>query len=114
MDMVSLLLQHGAKVNARDSEGGVALHTAAALGKTRIARKLILAGGDVNVRDVRGNTPLHVSAGSGHLGVVRLLLDNGPDLHAANKEGLTPAGCAKMFDHKKVEQYLEERRNLQA
>ena len=52
-------------MNLRDSEGGIALHTAAAFGEMRIVRKLILAGSDVNAL-----------AGSGHLDVVRLLVDS--------------------------------------
>ena len=100
--MVSLLLEHGS----------IPLHTAAAFGKTRTVRKLILEGSDVNAVDGRGDTPLHVSAGSGHLNVVRLLLDHGADLFAVDNRGLTAAECDETFGHKKTKQFLEERRYL--
>jgi len=101
--MIFLLLKHGANVNLRDSEGSIALHTAAAFGEMRIVRKLILAGSDVNA--------LTVSAGSGHLDVV-LLVDNGADLFVVNKQGLTAAMCAKKFGHKEVEQFLDQHPDL--
>ena len=109
--MVSLFLKYGAHVNARDSEGSIALHTAAAFGRTEIVQRLIVAGSDVNALDACGDSPLHVSAGSGHLAVVRVLLDNGADSGAVDKQGLTPATCAKLFHHKEVEQCLELKRH---
>ena len=96
-------------MNARDSEDSIALHTAAAFGKTGIVRVLIDAGSDVNAFDSRGDTPLHVSAGSCHVDVVGLLLDKGADLSAVDKESLTPAGCAKLLADSEVEKYLEEK-----
>ena len=107
-NMVSLLLEYKANISLRDSEGSIPLHTAAAFGRYRAVRRLILEGSDVNAVDSNGDTPLHVSAGSGYLKVVRLLLDNGADLFAVDKEGLTAAACAEKFGHKETKQFLEE------
>ncbi|CAN0022953.1 unnamed protein product, partial [Laminaria digitata] len=56
------LLEHGARVNARDSEGETALLKAARNGQDSAVEVLIRAGADVNVPDSYGRTPLHFAA----------------------------------------------------
>ena len=89
--MVSLFLEYRANVSAKDSEGSIALHTAAAVGQANVVKVLIDAGSDVNAPGANEEKPLHVSSGSDHIEVVRLLVNNGADLSAVDTEGRTPA-----------------------
>src|SRR5260370_33014393 len=56
--IVRLLIANGAKVNARDVEGGTALMQAALLGRADNVKILVEAGADVNARDNKGGTAL--------------------------------------------------------
>ena len=88
VEMVDLLLAHGARTNPTDDVGASALHLAAASGEVRIVQRLLehlaASGRDVaegiNLRTKSTKrTPLHEAAGNGHAAIVRLLLDHGAD-----------------------------------
>lgn len=93
---VSLLLQHGALVNAAtaDAEGDRALHIATLHGHASIMALLISAGADVNTANADGTTPLHVAAQAADVPIARLLLDAGADADAADADGTTPLHIA--------------------
>ena len=59
-EIVDLLLESGADVNARNRDGGTALHAAVFLGQSDVAQQLLNAGADVNAEDWDGNRPIHV------------------------------------------------------
>lgn len=56
--LATLLIEAGAEVNVRDTEGRSALARAAQLGMVTPAELLIEAGADVNNSDLQGQTPL--------------------------------------------------------
>jgi len=56
--IVGQLLDGGAEVNGRNSDGGTALHAAAFLGRAEAAELLLARGAEVNARNQRGETPL--------------------------------------------------------
>ena len=91
---VQLLLDHGAKVNARDARGVQSLHYAAGYGHRDTVKLLIDAGAEVNGRDYFGSTPLHSSAAWGHLDVMKLLIDYGAKVDSVTKLGVTPLNDA--------------------
>ena len=55
------LLDAGAEVNARNQDGGTALHSAAFMGRAEIVRLLLERRADANVVDENGARPLDVS-----------------------------------------------------
>ena len=61
-EIAELLIQRRADVNARNRDGGTALHGAAFLGQTETVELLIQKGADVNARNDRGATPLDALA----------------------------------------------------
>ncbi|MBI5820124.1 MAG: ankyrin repeat domain-containing protein [Verrucomicrobia bacterium] len=104
-EMLRLLLDHKADVNARTPQGETALHFAITRGgsgynsKSKEARDagiketiaLLLAhGADINARDNQGDTPLHRAAGRINKDLVELLLANKADVNAKDKNGRTP------------------------
>lgn len=118
--LVQLLIDKGASVNAKDSSGETPLHVAATLvnamprvdaagkpeyneGYVEIVKALLDAGANPNVQDRHGNTPMHSATtkmpystpeGEMHHGasgeVISLLMEKGGDLNIANKHGTTP------------------------
>jgi uncharacterized protein len=61
-EMVEILVENGASLDARDSGGGSPLHTAAEHPELiDVMEKLLQLGADVNARDTGGRTPLDVA-----------------------------------------------------
>ena len=56
--MVEFLIQQSADVNAKNRDGGTALHTAAFLGQYEVAELLVQKGADVNAKNEDGETPI--------------------------------------------------------
>jgi len=88
-ELVALLIDLGANVNAKDSRGQTAMHTAAINGSPDIAKLLITNQALLNVRDNLGFSPLMWATCGGsdadRLAVARLLLEHGAtyDLNSA-------------------------------
>jgi hypothetical protein len=67
-EMVQLLIEHGARVDARETgrskstEGRTPLHLAAECGYADVVRVLAHAGADVNARDGQGHTAMFAAA----------------------------------------------------
>lgn len=53
-EIVSLLLEHGADINARSNDGGTALHAAAFLGRAETVKLLLNKGADTTLRHKMG------------------------------------------------------------
>jgi len=63
----------GTDVDARSDDGLSALHVAASLGRSALARALLARGADPRSRDALGRTPLEVAEAQGHGEVAALL-----------------------------------------
>jgi len=59
LDVVQLLVQHGAKVNVQNIEGETLLHIAVRCEQSEVIMFLLSQGADVGLTDVWRNTPLH-------------------------------------------------------
>ena len=57
-ELISFLLDSGAKVDASDSNGATPLHWAALMGQTKSTRILLEAGASPNLKDKDGETPI--------------------------------------------------------
>lgn len=114
-EMVRLLLEHGADINAKDITGMTPLHVAANLGLNDQVRLLVELGADLNARDEFGDTPLHAAAYSRYLkdSTLRLLVELGADLNAENKAGLTPEELARDKALDEAAEVLAELRGTQ-
>mmetsp|Transcript_21094 Transcript_21094/g.40986 ORF Transcript_21094/g.40986 Transcript_21094/m.40986 type:complete len:195 (+) Transcript_21094:242-826(+) len=101
--LVQLLLDNNAEVNAVDVLGDSALHYAAAQveslnellpkGFDNMVDMLIKGNADVNLVDKLGQTPLHRAALRGNTKTIKLLMDAGADTEVVDRSGRTPADC---------------------
>ena len=82
--VVRLLIEKGADVNACDADGNYALHHALENGHEQVARLLIEKGADVTACDANGNPALHYASNNGDEQVVRLLIEKEADVNACD------------------------------
>lgn len=90
IEIVSLLIQYGAKGNARDESKRTPLMFIDSDATPDLINMLVRSGAKVNARDETGVTPLLVAAASANTDVVSSLIDAGADLNSADDEGITP------------------------
>lgn len=99
IDVVKILLNAGADVNAKKRDDHMtALLGAVLSGQISIAESLIAAGADVNAANNSGATPLILAAAHPDgATMVRLLLNAGADTNAtAGTNNMTALGIAKV------------------
>ncbi|KAK7422144.1 hypothetical protein QQZ08_009612 [Neonectria magnoliae] len=111
--IIKLLLEKGAKIEAKDSWHGRTLLSWAARNGHEIIVKLLLE--KVESKDRSGRTPLSWAAGSGHKAIVKLLLEKGTNVKAKDKHGWTPLSWAAENGHEAtVKLLLEKGANVEA
>lgn len=103
-DMVRLLLDHGAAIDAATTRGETALILAAKSGYAGVAEVLLQAGADPLLGDAAyGDTALYIASMHGYLEVVKLMLAKGVDPNLRNpKSGETPLWVAAMDNRVEV------------
>lgn len=89
-EIVALLLEAKADVNALDRTGKGPLTLAAETGSVDATQRLVDAGANVTARDQIGGTPLTWACGLGNAATVKILLDKGADVSVVDVNGLTP------------------------
>lgn len=87
--MAQLLIDAGADVQARSSDGFTPLLAAVRGGQTKLARLLLERGADIRAT-LSGTTALHLAARSNNLEMAQLLLAHGADVNAEDRYGDTP------------------------
>ncbi|OBT63581.1 hypothetical protein VE03_07021 [Pseudogymnoascus sp. 23342-1-I1] len=106
VEIVSLLLNRGAKKDILDRNGRSLVSHAAEKGHLAVMHYLILEGSSIDTQDNAGRAALSWAAGEGHLSVVRCLLDNGADPNQRDKKGQQPQIYATNNEKKQVVELL--------
>jgi ankyrin repeat protein len=114
-DIVQLLIDKGADINAVSNNAFVAtpLQSALAMGWTDAAKLLIARNANVNFRGEGGGTPLHEAAGNGQIELAKLLLDHGAKLNARDDRGKTPLTIALEYQQAEMAKFLRDRKAIQ-
>ncbi|XP_066594349.1 ankyrin repeat and KH domain-containing protein 1 isoform X2 [Prorops nasuta] len=86
VDIVSLLIAHGADVNAQSTSGNTPLMYACAGGHENVVRVLLKAGANVEDHNENGHTPLMEAASAGHVPVAKILLEYGAGINTHSNE----------------------------
>lgn len=86
VDIVKLLINHNADVNAQSSSGNTPLMYACAGGHEDVVLVLLGAGANVEDHNENGHTPLMEAASAGHVGVAKILLDHGAGVNTHSNE----------------------------
>lgn len=74
-DLVKLMVDSGANVDASNADGQTALHLAALQGQEQIIKTLFIARANPTLKDREDRTPLHLAAERGHTSSVEFLAD---------------------------------------
>ena len=95
-DIVELLINRGAEVNATSEIGGwTPLHMAASKNHIQVVSFLIKKGADEDAKAIIGGwTPLHWAASEDYDQIVKLLIDNGAKINVKDDLGDTPLDFA--------------------
>ena len=77
VELVSLLLDRGAEINAATQDGWTALHFACLRGNEGLVQLLLDRGADVSMTTRSGMSALSIATSEGDRDIVELLLDRG-------------------------------------
>jgi ankyrin repeat protein len=107
-DIMRLLLDHGANVEAHDKGGNTTLHFTASGGDLEVTRMLLEFKAEVNSLNQDRYTPLLMASSKGNLDISRLLLTHGADPFVHDNNGSTPLHLATIGRHFEVARSLLE------
>ena len=107
LDICRLLLDKGAKVEAKNSDGWTPLHYAARNDHIEIVRLLCDRGADVEACSNDGRRPLHTAAMNGRISVVKELIEErNAEINARDEDGWTALTYARHNNEPDVAAYL--------
>ena len=93
-DLVELLLDYKANVNAMKSGHSPPLFAALKSENLKVIQLLLDRGADVNVQDKKGSTPLHIASTNGLADIVQDLLDREAEVSPLDSNHSTPLHLA--------------------
>ncbi|XP_057334445.1 uncharacterized protein LOC130673443 [Microplitis mediator] len=113
-DTVQILLEHGVDINACDSFGKTALHSAFVKQSSQLnndviykiepslIRVLLNKGADVNMPMNDGRTALHLAVQTDNEEIVNTLLEYNPKVNVSDAKGITPLHLAAQTENSKI------------
>ncbi len=104
VEVVQVLLEHGAEVNAQNHEGASGLWWASFNGHVQVVQLLLDNGAELDTQNQWGETALSCASGRGNAAVVRRLLDGGASINSPYGE--TALYFASCSGHYEVSQML--------
>jgi ankyrin len=99
LDMITLLLYHGADPDNESAKNQTPLLVAAEESQVEAADRLIQWGAAIGFEDADGATPLHKACKSGALTLVKQLLEAEADVNALEGDGFTAVHWAANQGH---------------
>lgn len=108
INIIKLLIRHGAKISIIDNQGWYPIASAAGMGKLEITKYLLSEGANVNSKN-KGSlwTPLMTALrGGADYELIKFLVHNGADINAKTTNGKTPLMFAVNHGSLKAAEYL--------
>ena len=125
MDIMNILISHGADIDAKDKFGATVLHYAVIFRNTELIRLIISLGADVNARNKNGKSPLHfamqkfywddieatipqLKKGLSKLyqEIIEILVSHGADVNGKDLKGKSILQYATKYKHTAIIEYL--------
>ena len=106
LDVVKLLIERKADVDARTLTDSTPLRAAAYIGRLDIVSCLVENGADVNACNNSEHTPLMIACYNGHMNVVTCLIERGAKMDLQDKKGNTALHEAIYKDQFKIAKEL--------
>lgn len=110
IDIVRILLAHGADPTRQDEDGQTVLHYAFQKSADQKTHDIIIAIAEtrevLKVADMRGYTPLHLAVCAGYLDLVDRFIQLGADISAKTKNGESIVFLALRHDRREIAQLL--------
>ncbi|XP_037646230.1 ankyrin repeat domain-containing protein 50 [Sebastes umbrosus] len=108
VEMVDLLLKHGANPNAQDAEGRPLMHSVAWTGHADVGRRLLETSAvNIDLACHQRATALSIAAQEGHTNIVAMLLERGANPNHMDKYGRSPVKVAGKHGHFNIVRLLE-------
>jgi ankyrin repeat protein len=105
--IISLLIQKGADVNAKDDYNDTPLNFAIELNDIEITEILLDNGAVINPKDVDRNIPLHTAVqNKNNLGMIKFLVRKGADIKAIDKNENSVLHIASFFGNTEAIKYF--------
>ncbi|KAM0431394.1 hypothetical protein ACHAPT_005371 [Fusarium lateritium] len=115
VEIVKLLIDSGADVEASGDGQDTALHRAVAKGQMESVKVLLSLRADKGARGTQGKSMLHVAAENGRLEMAQLFVDINADLEATDHEGNTPLHLASSSGKMDLVKFLlDKNANIEA
>ncbi|CAG8956335.1 hypothetical protein HYFRA_00003715 [Hymenoscyphus fraxineus] len=113
LDVIKFLVENGADINAKDSDGMTALSNAVYLGNETVVQCLLENRADANIPDDLGRSALFFAAGQSQhrdkaVAFARSLLAHGADINLQTTRGMTPLMIAAWHNHTDFAEFLLE------
>ena len=109
LEVVKLLIEHGAKIDIKDYSGRSPLLWAVSCNHLEIVKILVNCGADINVKTSKKNqhvTPLLIAVDICSVEIVKCLLKNGANRNARDTEGRTSLFYATVRNNLEIVQLL--------
>jgi ankyrin repeat protein len=108
-EIVDLLLEKGADVNAQASSGATPLFFAVLRDQKDDVLTLLAKGANVNLADAYGDTILDVALRAQFAALIPILVDHGADVNAQGQDMMRPLNYAQQMDDPKWVKYLKDK-----
>ena len=108
LDNIKMLIQNGADIQARDSNGSTVLHFASALSNQEVV-EFLLKSNEISVNAINhfSQTPLiYACYDGGRLDNIKMLIQNGADIQASSSNGSTVLHFASCDSNQEVVEFL--------
>jgi ankyrin repeat protein len=102
VEIVEILLNHGAQVNCKDKKDCTSLHFACQEGHLPVVNLLINRGANIEASTLDGGRPLHNASDKGHVAIVKILITMGAMVEAIAIDGWSPLHIAAQNGHAEI------------